>query len=330
MSTALTPAPSRFEETLDGLAIQLNRGPVRTLQLNVGKLCNQACSHCHVDAGPKRPEIMGREVAQKLAHLIEHSEALRTVDFTGGAPELNPHFRGLVEVAAKRGRQILDRCNLSVLLEPGQEDLAQFLADKRAKVVASLPCYSAKNVDRQRGKGVFDKSIIALRRLNALGYGQPGSGLVLDLVYNPFGPSLPPSQATLEVDYKRELHQQFGIVFSRLITITNMPIARFRKTLVNLGRLDEYQQLLIDAFNPRTLDGLMCRDQVSVGWQGELYDCDFNQMLELGVIPTSNPVKTTIFDLETLDELEGGPIALANHCFGCTAGCGSSCSGAID
>ncbi|GAB4518263.1 MAG: arsenosugar biosynthesis radical SAM protein ArsS [Haliangiales bacterium] len=306
---------------------------VTTLQVNVGKVCNQACHHCHVEAGPKRTEDMSAAVAARVIALIEASPAVETVDITGGAPELNQNFRALVEAARGAGRAVIDRCNLTILDEPGQEDLAEFLAAWKVQVVASLPCYSQKNVEQQRGKGVFAKSIAGLQRLNQLGYGQPDSGLVLDLVYNPGGPFLPPAQASLEGDYKRRLSEDFGVVFNQLYTLTNMPIRRFAHSLARDGAWDGYMQLLVDSFNPGTVDGLMCRSQVSVGYDGTLYDCDFNQMLELALAReltgrAGQPI-ATVWDLDSLDQLAGRRVVTDGHCFGCTAGSGSSCGGAL-
>ena len=321
-----SPRPSgpSFEATLarHGLA-PLRRDRVSTLQVNVGKLCNQACHHCHVDAGPKRTEIMTRSTAERVIQLLTASADVETVDITGGAPELNPSFRYLVEGACQLGKRVIDRCNLTVLFQPEMERLPEFLAEHRIELTCSLPCYTASNVDRQRGKGVFDKSIEALLLLNRLGYGKTGSELVLNLVYNPVGAFLPPPQAKLEADYKRELGRAFGIEFNRLFTITNMPIKRFAADLERSGKQHEYMGLLVNHFNPATVEGLMCRSLVSVGWEGTLYDCDFNQMLEIPV-PRS---RRTIFDVESIEELSGVPIATASHCFGCTAGAGSSCGG---
>jgi len=303
----------------------LRRARTTTLQVNVGKRCNQACHHCHVEAGPTRTEIMGEAVATRVLDLLGASASIATVDLTGGAPELNPHFRRLVIEAQKLGRHVIDRCNLTVLFEPGMEDLADFLAVHDVEVVASLPCYTAENVEKQRGRGVFDKSIEALRRLNALGYGHAGSPLVLNLVYNPVGAFLPPPQVELETRYKDELRRAFGIEFHCLLTITNMPIKRFAEFLVRQGQREAYMSLLVNHFNPGTVDGLMCRSLLSVGWDGALYDCDFNQMLEL---PLGAGVRT-IWDVDTVDALATRPIATGTHCFGCTAGAGSSCGGAL-
>jgi radical SAM/Cys-rich protein len=307
----------------------LARARVTTLQVNVGRLCNLACHHCHVEAGPKRTETLSAEVADRLLELLAASPGVEVLDLTGGAPEMNPEFRRMVSAARRMGRRVIDRCNLSILEQPGYEDLAGFLAAERVEIVASLPCYTEGNVDQQRGRGTFDESIAALRRLNALGYGTPGSALRLDLVYNPLGPSLPPSQQALELDYKRELGERFGIEFHRLITITNMPIRRFAEQLARLGKTEAYQALLVDHFNPATVEGLMCRSQASVDWLGRLYDCDFNLMLDLPLPAGARAGRPTVWEVANLQELEGTAIATAGHCFGCTAGAGSSCSGAL-
>ncbi|MDZ4861925.1 MAG: arsenosugar biosynthesis radical SAM protein ArsS [Gemmatimonadota bacterium] len=314
-----------FGHSLMQHGVALTRTPLEILQVNTGKLCNQACLHCHVEAGPKRTELMDRRTMDRVLDLIESAPSIHTVDITGGAPELNPHFRDFVIGARARGRTVIDRCNLTVLFEPGQQEIAEFLAEHQVRIVASLPCYTQGNVDRQRGGGVFDKSIRALQCFNSLGYGQPDSGLLLDLVYNPLGAYLPGSQAGLERDYKRELHAGFGISFNRLLTITNMPIKRFLHDLEREGKLEAYMQLLIDNFNPQATQGVMCRSLVSVGWDGVLYDCDFNQMLELDI----GRQRRTIWDVDTLAEIQNLPIATAEHCYGCTAGAGSSCGGAV-
>jgi radical SAM/Cys-rich protein len=306
----------------------LRRGRTTTLQINVGKLCNQACHHCHVDAGPKRTEIMSATTAARIEWLIGASRELEVLDLTGGAPELNGNFRSLVGHARRAGLRIVDHCNLTVLFEPGMEDLGPFLARHEVALVCSLPCYSRANVERQRGAGVFDKSIEALRLLNGLGYGLPGSPLKLDLAYNPIGASLPPPQAELEAKYRQELRRLFAIEFDRLLTITNMPIQRFADQLARQGDYQRYMSLLVNHFNPATIDALMCRSLVSVGWGGRLYDCDFNQMLEIPL--TSSGVPATIDDIDTFDGLADAPIATGAHCFGCTAGAGSSCSGALE
>jgi radical SAM/Cys-rich protein len=312
-----------FDATLANHGWQpFTRGRMDTLQVNVGKRCNQACHHCHVEAGPKRTEIMTESTAVRVLALLAATPSVATLDLTGGAPELNPHFRQLVRGARRLGRRVVDRCNLTVLFEPGQDDLAAFLAEHDVAIVASLPCYTAENVERQRGHGVFDKSIRGLQQLNALGYGRPGNGLALELVYNPVGPFLPPAQAELEARYRTELDDAFGITFDRLLTITNMPIKRFADMLTREGAHQAYMGMLVNHFNPATVDGLMCRSLASVGWDGRLYDCDFNQMLELALA-------RTIWDVDDLGTLAGLPIATGTHCFGCTAGAGSSCGGVL-
>jgi radical SAM/Cys-rich protein len=318
--------PADFARTLarHGLA-PLHRSAAATLQVNVGRRCDLACHHCHVEAGPLRTEAMAATTARRVLELLARSPGIATLDLTGGAPELHEVFRPLVRGARALGRRVIDRCNLTVFFLPGQHDLAAFLAEHEVRVVASLPCYTPANVDRQRGRGVFARSLEGLRRLNALGYGRPGSGLELDLVYNPLGPSLPPGQSELEARYRRELDSLFGISFGRLLVLTNMPIKRFAHALAREGRDAEYLSLLVNHFNPATVAGLMCRDTISVGWDGALYDCDFNQMLEL---PLGDKPRS-VFELESLAELAGEPIATASHCFGCTAGAGSSCGGAL-
>jgi radical SAM/Cys-rich protein len=313
-----------FERVLSrsGCAPLRRRMPT-TMQVNVGKLCNQACHHCHVDAGPKRTERMTRATAERVLELLASSAAVTTVDITGGAPELSDNFQLVVARARELGRGVIVRCNLTVTLVPGMEWLPEFYKRNRVALVCSLPCYTAANTDRQRGDGVFDKSIVALRNLNALGFGT--GELRLDLAYNPLGPSLPPDQRELEATYHEELARNFGVYFDHLLTIANMPIERFARQLEREGRLADYMSLLINHFNPATVDGLMCRDLVSIGWNGRLYDCDFNQMLE---IPLGGGPRT-IFDIDTLSVIAGAPIATGSHCFGCTAGAGSSCSGAL-
>ena len=328
-SPALKILPdARFARALEvaGMA-PLTAGELTWLQVNLGRVCNQACHHCHVDAGPKRTEAMSQDTADRVIALMARTPAIDLLDITGGAPELNPNFRRLVQAGRERGARVIDRCNLTILLEPGHEDLVEFLAGNRVEVVASMPCYLEENVDRQRGRGTYDKSIEGLRRLNAAGYGDPDTGLVLALVYNPGGPFLPPAQEQLEADYKAQLDERFGIRFNSLLTITNMPISRFRHDLQRSRRLEAYEQLLERSFNPGTVPGLMCRSLVSVGWQGTLYDCDFNQMLELGV---DRSVGRTLWDIHSFTELSGRTIAVGDHCFGCTAGCGSSCGGSLD
>jgi radical SAM/Cys-rich protein len=295
-----------------------------TLQVNLGYRCNQACLHCHVNAGPTRREMMDAATLALIPRVLA-ARRLQMLDLTGGAPELHAGFRDLVIAARGLGTHVIDRCNLTVLFEPGQADLAAFLARYQVEVVASLPCYQPENVDRQRGSGVFDKSIAALRALNALGYGQPRSGLVLNLVYNPQGATLPPAQAALEADYKRELRTQFGIVFDRLYALTNMPIKRFGSALVSSGGFTPYMALLRASHRDENLEAVMCRSLVSVDWQGWLYDCDFNQQLGLPLGGTSRPHLRDLLD----DGLDGRAIRVADHCFGCTAGSGSSCGGAL-
>lgn len=314
-----------FEEKL----AQICRWPLRaagieTLQVNVGKLCNQTCRHCHVDAGPTRTEIMTRETAELVIEVLRRYD-IPNVDITGGAPELNSEFDYLVREARALGRRVMDRSNLTVFFVEGKGYLPEFLRDHQVEVIASLPCYLEKNVDAQRGKGVFSKSIEALQWLNRLGYGRPGTGLVVNLVYNPIGPSLPPPQKELEDAYRRELSERFGIVFNKLYTITNMPISRFRVDLVRHGNYDGYMELLVQKFNPATVEGVMCRTLVSVGWDGTLYDCDFNQMLEMPV-DHGLPRHLRDFDAFVLARRE---IRMGAHCFGCTAGSGSSCTGAL-
>ncbi len=309
--------------TAHGLA-PLRRGAVTTLQVNVGKLCNQACLHCHVEAGPKRTERMTESTADRVLALLDATGSIETLDITGGAPELNPNFRRMVRHGRSRGLRVIDRCNLTVFFEPEQADLPSFLAQNEIEITASLPCYTPGNVDAQRGRGVFSRSIQALRMLNRLGYGRAGSGRILNLVYNPLGPSLPPPQALLEQDYKRELRASFGIEFNQLFTITNMPIRRFAEALAREGRTQGYMDLLRGSFNPATVEGLMCRSLVSVSWDGGLYDCDFNQMLELAASG-----RRSIWEIGSFDELAARSVRTGAHCFGCTAGAGSSCGGSL-
>ncbi len=304
----------------------LSRGRLEVLQANLGYRCNQACLHCHVAASPRRTEEMSWDTMALLLE-VARRHRVRALDLTGGAPEMNPNFRRLVTEARAMGLHVIDRCNLTILGEPGYAWLADFLAAQRIEVVASLPCYLEDNVDAQRGDGVFQRSLEGLRRLNALGYGQPDSGLVLNLVYNPLGPSLPPEQLALEQTYKRELAARYGIVFNTLFALANMPIQRFGSQLVSRGQFDDYMALLKGAHRPENLAGVMCRTLVSVSWQGQVYDCDFNQMLGLPL--GARPQATHLSDL--LDAgLEGGKIRVAGHCYGCTAGQGSSCGGALD
>jgi radical SAM/Cys-rich protein len=325
MNNVHQSASPSFGETLAAHGTNLSRTELGILQVNLGKRCNQACHHCHVEAGPRRTEMMSVETAERVLELLERAASVHTLDITGGAPELNPQFRRLVRQGRALGRKVIDRCNLTVLLEPGQENTAEFLAQHSVTVVASLPCYSKANVERQRGLGVFEKSIEALQRLNALGFGVPASGLELNLVYNPVGATLPPPQGPLESDYRRALGEEFGIVFNHLYTLTNMPISRFLHQLIRNGQLQRYMDMLVQAFNPAATTALMCRELVSVSWDGVCHDCDFNQMLG---IPLGDSQRT-LWDVENLAELASGPIAIADHCYGCTAGAGSSCSGAL-
>jgi radical SAM/Cys-rich protein len=300
----------------------IRRAQFETLQVNVGYRCNQSCVHCHVNAGPNRTEEMDGNTVDLVLQVLAQRR-VGTLDITGGAPELNPHFHRLVRTARARGVHVMDRCNLTILEQPGQENLAEFLAHERVEIVASMPCYLQDNVERQRGKGVFDASIRSLRKLNALGYGR---GLPLNLVYNSQGPSLPPSQAGLEADYRRVLGDEYGIVFDRLYVLANMPIQRFGSMLVSRGEFDAYLHLLQEAHLDANLDSVMCRNLVSVDWRGFLYDCDFNQMLDL-------PIERASTRLHLRDLLAGGidgrPIRVGGHCYGCTAGQGSSCGGAL-
>ncbi len=319
---ALSPPVFDFAATLRHHELNIDRSAVEILQVNIGKRCNQACHHCHVESGPKRTEAMDRRVLDRLLTLLDASPGVHSVDITGGAPELNPHFRYFVTECRKRGLTVVDRCNLTILFEPEQEDTALFLADQGVHVIASLPCYSRENVEKQRGLGVFNKSVEGLRQLNALGYGDT---LPLDLVYNPLGAYLPPSQAKLEDDYRRELDELFGIRFTRLYTITNMPIKRFLHDLQRSGEYDRYLDLLVSNFNVQAALGVMCRNLVSVSWDGQLHDCDFNQMLELPL----GAGQSDIWSLNNLNDLEGKAIRFESHCYGCTAGAGSSCGGAL-
>jgi radical SAM/Cys-rich protein len=305
----------------------IRREGLEILQVNLGYKCNQTCVHCHVNAGPTRTEQMDRETVDTVLRYLEAS-GVGTLDITGGAPELNPHFRELVVRARALGTHVIDRCNLTVLEEPGQEDLGEFLARERVEITASLPCYTEQLVDRQRGKGVYETSIRTIRRLNVLGYAQDGSELALNLVYNPQGPSLPPAQEQLEADYKRILGERFGIRFNRLYTLANMPIARFGSTLVSKGQFNAYMKLLQESFREENLTSVMCRSLISVDWQGTVYDCDFNQMLGLP-LKVAGRARTKLADLLGRD-LAGNPIVVKNHCFGCTAGQGSSCGGALN
>jgi radical SAM/Cys-rich protein len=304
----------------------IHRRCLQTLQVNLGYKCNQSCVHCHVNAGPSRTEQMSRNTIEEVLAFLGASR-VPTLDVTGGAPELNPHFRVLVARARSFGVHVMDRCNLTILEQPGQEDLAEFLTDQRVEIVASLPCYLEDNVDRQRGKGVFEASIKSLQRLNALGYGKPAGALELNLVYNPQGPVLPPAQAALERDYREHLGEVYGVTFNRLFVLTNMPIQRFGSTLISRGQFEEYLALLKNAYEPHNLESVMCRSLLSIDWRGYAYDCDFNQMLDLP-LAWHGRARTHIRDLGKAD-LAGNAIVVKDHCYGCTAGQGSSCGGAL-
>jgi len=317
-------APAAFGQKLVEHGLSLRAGRVETLQVNVGKLCNQACKHCHVDASPRRTEIMTAEVAEQVLDAVRRFR-FPVVDITGGAPELNPSFRRLVSGSRHAGSRVMVRHNLTVMFEPGQSDLPEFFRGHGVEVVSSLPYFLGRQTDAQRGPGVFDKSVEALKRLNAVGYGVEGSGLVLNLVYNPVGAFLPPPQGSIEADFKRELLSRHGVTFDRLYTITNMPIKRFLEYLRRSGNEERYMRRLLDAFNPASVEGLMCRTTLSVDWTGRLYDCDFNQMLGLGV-EEGLPQSIADFDPE---KFVGRVVSTDAHCFGCTAGAGSSCGGAV-
>jgi len=322
---ATTAACRPFEERMGlvGLA-PLHATGITVFQINVGKLCNQTCRHCHVDAGPDRSEIMTRETAELCIRALAQTD-IPTVDITGGAPELNPQFRWLVEQARALDRRVMDRCNLSVLLLPSQADLAEFLARHLVEVIASLPYFRSSQTDAQRGDGVFEKSMQALRLLNKLGYGVEGSGLTLNLVHNPVGAFLPPKQEAIEAQFRRELAKQHGVVFNHLYTITNMPISRFLEFLIESGNYEGYMERLANAFNPAAAAGVMCRYTISIGWEGTLYDCDFNQMLDL---PVTHGAPRHLRDFDPA-QLQSRRIVTGNHCYGCTAGAGSSCGGSV-
>lgn len=315
-----------FSTTLNNKHIDLKRSSLTTLQINLGKLCNQACHHCHVEAGPLRKEIMEEKTVDRIIELMSQSKgSIKAIDLTGGAPEMNPYFRKLVKAARAMNIEVIDRCNLTIFFEKDQEDLPQFLKDQGVHIVASLPCYTKDNVDKQRGRGVFDKSVRALEILNELGYGRDKTHLKLDLVYNPGGAFLPGNQQKLEADYKRELKELFNIEFNQLYTITNMPIKRFLEDLNRQGKYEAYMELLVNNFNPHAANAVMCKTLISIGWDGQIYDCDFNQMLELPL----NYKSTDIWKINQLDDLINYPIALGDHCYGCTAGAGSSCGGSL-
>lgn len=306
---------------------RVTRSKLEKLQVNLGYLCNLSCVHCHVNAGPRRTELMDRQTVELVLQFLE-KKGIRELDLTGGAPEMNPHFRYLVTEARALGVNVMDRCNLTILLEPGFESTAAFLAEQGVEITASLPCYAEQNVDKQRGKGVFHDSILALQQLNQLGYGRADSPLKLNLVFNPQGPNLPPAQEALKAAYQRELKQHYGIEFDDLFVITNMPISRFGSMLLSKGLFDDYMALLKDNYASHNLETLMCRSLISVDWQGYVYDCDFNQMLHLPMIATDKP-KTHLRDLMSGD-VAGLEVQVADHCYGCTAGQGSSCGGALD
>jgi radical SAM/Cys-rich protein len=319
---------NRFSGRLATEGLQLRRTRPEILQVNVGKLCNLTCVHCHVNAGPKCKEIMARETVDQIINWFANTE-IPTLDLTGGAPEMIPDFRYFIDRVKELqpSRHVIDRCNLTILLESGYKDLAQFLAARKVEIIASMPCYSAENVNAQRGEGVFDESISALQLLNSLGYGIDPE-LPLHLVYNPVGAFLPPPQDELESDYKRELQKHFGIVFNKLYALTNLPIGRFASYLRHNDKLDDYMRLLIDGFNPATISGLMCRNTISVGWRGEVYDCDFNQQLGMQWSGNGGSKPLFLWDIDQ-NSLEDRKIMTGNHCFGCTAGAGSSCGGAV-
>jgi len=324
--------PNLFDQTLEQFNQPLTRQAPEILQVNVGKMCNITCVHCHVNAGPGRKEIMTLDTVDKIIEWLENSPQIHTVDLTGGAPEMNPHFKHFVRAIRGMGKKVIDRCNLVILSEPGYEEYGKFLAEQKVEIVASLPCYSSDNVEEQRGVGVFDRSIAGLQELNALGYGLDPE-LTLNLVYNPNGAFLPGDQEELEADYKVELKKAFDIVFNSLFAITNIPIARYASYLKRNKQLDEYMQLLIDNFNPHSVEGLMCRNTINVGWKGEVYDCDFNQQLKLQLADEGKEADVADLklhawevDLERFTEL---PIKTGKHCFACTAGSGSSCGGTV-
>ena len=314
-----------FNKKLEEHQVVLQRNAIDILQINLGKLCNQACHHCHVEAGPNRTEIMTEKTVDRIIELMGKTIGLKSIDLTGGAPEMNPYFKKLVSAARAMNLEVIDRCNLTIFYEKGFEDIPLFLKNQKVHIIASMPCYTKDNVDKQRGRGVFDKSIEALRLLNSLGYGIKGTGLKLDLVYNPGGAFLPGNQEKLESDYKRELKQFFNLEFNQLYTITNMPIKRFLDDLNRQGKYEEYMNLLVNNFNIHAAESVMCKSLISIGWDGQIYDCDFNQMLEIPV----DSKTTSLWDIQGIDDFKNRNIALANHCYGCTAGAGSSCGGAL-
>lgn len=313
-----------FTEKLRRHEVNLKRREITTLQLNITRKCNQACIHCHVNAGPAQTEEMPLEVMDRILYLLDGDSMIETIDITGGAPELNSNFRYLIRELKKRNKNIIDRCNLTVLLEDRQEDTAEFLAQNRVTIIASLPCYLEENVDSQRGSSIYKKSIKVLKQLNELGYGKAGSGLILNLVYNPGGAFLPGDQVKLQADYKRVLLSEHGIMFNRLLTVTNMPINRYSEVLKKEGNYEKYYDLLISSFNPASADKIMCKSQVSVGWNGVLYDCDFNQALGVSILSDRN----TILELDGFSDVTKS-ICFGKHCYGCTAGSGSSCQGSL-
>ena len=328
-SGATTGVVRPFASRVAEQASPMKRRVLSQLQINLGKLCNQACTHCHVEAGPtKTRENMDASTAQRIMQLAHGCETLQVVDLTGGAPEMNPQFRELITEFRSRSLRVIDRCNLTILVQPGYHWVAPFLAEQQVEVIASLPCYLQDNVDRQRGEGVFEQSIEWLRRLNALGYGAPKSPLLLNLVFNPTSPSLPPDQSQLESDYRRELQQRFGIRFNHLLTITNIPIKRYAMFLAKQRRLESYMRLLENNFNAQAAEAVMCRSLLSIAWDGSIYDCDFNQMIDLPA-SSAGGSQPTIWNIESLNEFVDRPIATADHCYGCTAGAGSGCSGAL-
>lgn len=314
-----------FLQTLEQRGLGVSRNRIDLLQLNISRKCNQSCVHCHVNAGPARTEMMSRNTMDRILEMLKHNKEIKTVDITGGAPELNPNFKYLIQRLKEAEVQIIDRCNLTVLFEEGQETTAEFLAEYKVTIIASLPCYTEENVDAQRGRDIYNKSILALKRLNELGYGKEDSGRVLNLVYNPLGAYLPSNQKQLELEYKQILFEEHGIVFHQLFTITNMPINRFAHMLIKDGKFEEYYNLLSSSFNEKASERIMCKHQLSLRWDGKIFDCDFNQALDIPV----RSEKNTIWAIEDFQEVSK-KITYARHCYGCTAGCGSSCQGKLD